>query len=86
MTAIAEVKGEPGAKVRVFLDLGLQASFVSADLVDAIQAEKIKEEEAKVSAFGQNPLGSICSSSDCSCLRQMAARLRCLRGKGSDWA
>ena len=52
MTAVAEVKGqERCAKVRVFIDLGSQSSFVSGELVRAIKPRHLGTERVKVTAF-----------------------------------
>ena len=56
MTAVAEVKGERlRAKVRVFLDLGAQTSFVSRELVKAIKPAKLRQEEIILTAFNSAP-------------------------------
>ena len=56
MTTVAEVAGERRARVRTFIDLGSQASFVSEALVDAIKPKLIKIEDVRVSAFGSSPV------------------------------
>ena len=56
MIAVAEVKGEHlRAKVRVFLDLGAQTSFVSRELVKAIKPAKLRQEEIILTAFNSAP-------------------------------
>ena len=56
MTAVAEVKGERlRAKVRVFLDLRAQTSFVSRELVKAMKPEKLRQEEIILTAFNSAP-------------------------------
>ena len=52
MTAIAEVKGAKQARVRVFLDLGAQASFVSSALIDAIKPSRVGEQNVMIKAVG----------------------------------
>ena len=52
MTTVAEVKGqERRAKLRVFIDLGSQSSFVSGELVRAIKPQHLGTERVKVTAF-----------------------------------
>ena len=53
MTAVAEVKGKTRkARVRVFLDLGSQASFLSSNLVKAIMPSKVGTQTMRVATFG----------------------------------
>ena len=53
MTAVAVVKGpERRARVRVFLDLGSQASFVSPALVAALNPVRVDSQLITVSGFG----------------------------------
>ena len=55
MTAVAEVKGATRkAKVRVFIDSGSQASFMSSALVKAIQPKRLRSEKVRVTSFGGN--------------------------------
>ena len=52
MTAVAEVKGISWrARVRVFIDLGSQASFVSSALVHAVKPAKVGVERVGITAF-----------------------------------
>ena len=58
MTTVAEVAGVRRARVRTFLDLGSQASFVSEDLVNAVKPRLVRVEDLSVSAFGTAPVVS----------------------------
>ena len=55
MTAVAEIKGSRRARVRVFLDLGSQATFVSSELVKAIQPKRVGEHTMVLRDFGSRP-------------------------------
>ena len=56
MTGVARVEGRTrNEKVRVFLDLGAEASFVTAALVSAIDAEDVGVEKVEVKPFGAEP-------------------------------
>ena len=56
MTGVARVEGRTrNAKVRVFLDSGAEASFVTAALVSAIDAEHVGVENVEVKPFGAEP-------------------------------
>ena len=55
MTGVAEVCGSKKAKVRVFIDPGSQASFVSQALVKAIQPTFLEEQSVRVKGFGSEP-------------------------------
>ena len=56
MTGVARVEGRTRkAKVRVFLDSGAEASFVTAALVSAINAEHVGAENVEVKPFGAEP-------------------------------
>ena len=53
MTLVAVVRGvDKRARVRVFLDLGSQASFISAKLVSAIQPRLLECKDVSVRTFG----------------------------------
>ena len=58
MTAVAEVAEARRARVRTFLDLGSQASFVSEELVNAVKPRLVRVEYLSVSAFGTAPVVS----------------------------
>ena len=53
ITAVAEVKGKTQkARVRVFLDLGSQASFLSSNLAKAMLPSKVGTQAMRVATFG----------------------------------
>ena len=53
MTVVAVVRGvDKRARVRVFLDLGSQASFISAKLVSVIQPRQLERKDVSVRTFG----------------------------------
>ena len=56
MTGVAEVCGSKRARVRVFIDPGSQASFISASLASAIRPSCLSTDEVKVTAFGTEPV------------------------------
>ena len=57
MTGVGRVQSSTKAsRVRVFLDTGAQASFISGELVNAIKPELISKELVKVKAFGAEPV------------------------------
>ena len=56
MTGVARVEVRTRkAKVRVFLDSGAEASFATAALVSAIDAEHVGAENVEVKPFGAEP-------------------------------
>ena len=55
MTGVAEVGGAKKAKVRVFIDPGSQASFVSQALVRAIHPKFVDEQAVRIKGFGSDP-------------------------------
>ena len=56
MTAVAEVCAKKRARVRVFLDPGSQASFISSSLAAAISPKCVGIDQVKVTAFGNEPV------------------------------
>ena len=56
MTTLAKVAGERRARIRTFIDLWSQASFVPVSLMDAIKPKLVKVEDLRVSAFGSSPI------------------------------
>ena len=58
MTTVAKVAGARRGRVRTFLDLRSQASFVSEELVNAVKPRLVRVEDLRVSAFGAAPVVS----------------------------
>jgi len=57
MTGVGRVQTvTKSARVRMFLDTGAQASFISAELVAALKPELLGKEMVKVKAFGTEPV------------------------------
>ena len=56
MTAVARVRGQRGATIRVLLDSGSQASFVSKALVDAVKPVQVSSTDVTIQAFGVAPV------------------------------
>ena len=54
MTAVVDVldSRQQRHKVRAFFDLGAQASFVSADLVDRVSPQKLRNAQLTIQGFG----------------------------------
>ena len=56
MTAVVDVldSRQQRHKVRAFFDLGAQASFVSADLVDQVSPQKLRNAQLTIQGFGSS--------------------------------
>ena len=56
MTAVARVRGQRGATVRVLLDNGSQASYVSKALVEAVKPVQVSSTDVTIHGFGVAPV------------------------------
>ena len=56
MTAVVDVldRRQQRLKVRAFFDLGAQASFVSADLVDQVSPQKLRNAQLRIQGLGSS--------------------------------